>query len=54
MIWMNRVLSDVMSPTHCCSMKVRDDIENFAFIAGIHVRTESKHEGTGGHEVWKF
>ena len=48
------VLSDVTSPIHCCSAEARDDVENFAFVGGIRNRTKGKHEGTGGHEVWKF
>ena len=53
-IRMSRVFGDGMGPAHGYSTEAGDDVEHFAFVTGIRIRTKSKHEGTGGHKVGEF
>ena len=53
-IRMSRVFGNSTGPAHGHSTEARDDIEYFAFMTGICIRTEGKHKRAGGHKVWEF
>src|SRR5277367_5798260 len=41
-------------PAHGHSTETRNDKEDFAFVSGIRIWTEGKHERASGHEVREF
>lgn len=51
---MSGIFNNGAGPAHCHSTETGDDEEYLAFVAGIRIRTEGKHERAGGHEVWEF
>src|SRR5277367_4455425 len=48
------IFGNSAGPAHGHSTETRNDKEHFAFVSGIRIRTEGKHERASGHEVREF